>query len=76
MGERLNRVWPLPVLTTAVLAGGYAWLGSVVGNVPGALIGAAAGLVTSGALYLAVDRAVSGPQGHRAGPGPRRPGAY
>ena len=75
MGERLCRVWSLTVLTTVVLAGGYAWLGFFVGNEPGALIGAAVGLVTSGVLYLAVDRAVSGPRGHRAAPGPRRPGA-
>jgi hypothetical protein len=44
------------------LAGGYAWLGFFVGGVPGALVGAAAGLVTSGVLHLAVNRAVSGPR--------------
>ncbi|GHE82538.1 hypothetical protein [Streptomyces griseoaurantiacus] len=58
----LGRVWSLSVLATMVLAGGYAWLGFFVGGVPGALIGAAAGLVTSGVLHLAVNRAVSGPR--------------
>jgi hypothetical protein len=62
VSERLSRVWSLSVLATTVLAGGYGWLGFFVGGVPGALIGAAAGLVTSGGLHLAVNRAVSGPR--------------
>ncbi|WP_340380305.1 hypothetical protein U5640_32110 [Streptomyces sp. SS7] len=62
VSERLSRVWSLSVLATMVLAGGYGWLGFFVGGVPGALIGAAAGLVTSGGLHLAVNRAVSGPR--------------
>ncbi|MEU3344935.1 hypothetical protein ABZ723_08015 [Streptomyces sp. NPDC006700] len=73
MGGHLRGVWSLSALTTVMLAGGYAWLGSLVGGVPGALAGAAAGLVTSGGLYLAVNRAVSGPRRHRPLPAPRRP---
>ncbi|MFF1300367.1 MULTISPECIES: hypothetical protein [unclassified Streptomyces] len=54
--------------TLAVLAGGYAWLGSVVGGLPGALLGCVAGLVLSGLLFLLVKSAVSGPRPpHRGG---------
>ncbi|WP_405818619.1 hypothetical protein OG241_26795 [Streptomyces sp. NBC_01390] len=55
-----------------VLASGYAWLGSLAGGMPGALLGALAGLSTSALLHVLVDRAVSGPGGHRTGP--RQPG--
>ncbi|WP_215449677.1 hypothetical protein [Streptomyces sp. ATCC 21386] len=72
MSEHVRKVWSLPVLTIAVLVGGYAWLGLFVAEIPGALIGGAVGLGACGALHLATDRAVSGPRGHR--PGVRRPG--
>lgn len=76
VGQRLSRVWFLPLLTTVVLVGGYAWLGSVIGGAPGALVGAAAGLLISGGLHMTMNRAVSGPRGHRPVPGPRRPDVY
>lgn len=73
---RIGGAWPLTAATLAVLAGGYGWLGSVVGGAPGALVGAAAGLTLSGLLYLLVGRAVSGPsplnRPRRAGAWPRR----
>ncbi|MFD3373832.1 MULTISPECIES: hypothetical protein [unclassified Streptomyces] len=56
--------------TLMVLAGGYAWLGSVVAGLPGALLGCAAGLLLSGLLHLLVESAVSGPRpSHRGGRG-------
>ncbi|GGV83598.1 hypothetical protein GCM10010512_29220 [Streptomyces thermoviolaceus subsp. thermoviolaceus] len=65
---RFGGASPLTAATLAVLAGGYGWLGFVVGGAPGALAGAAAGLALSGLLYLLVERAVSGPRPvHRPG---------
>ncbi|UXX91359.1 hypothetical protein N7U49_01490 [Streptomyces sp. AD2-2] len=66
----LSEAWSLSVLTTGLLAGGYAWLGFLVAGTAGALFGAVAGLSTSALLHLLVNRAVSGPRGRRpAGPG-------
>ncbi|MFJ3493817.1 hypothetical protein ACIPPJ_09455 [Streptomyces sp. NPDC086091] len=73
-GDRLRRVCSLPVLTAALLTAGYAWLGLLVGHGPGAVTGALLGLVTSGALRVAVGRAVSGPR-RRCPPSARRRGA-
>lgn len=67
---RIDGAWPLSAATLGVLAGGYAWLGSVVGGLPGALLGCVAGLVLSGLLFLLVESAVSGPRPpHRRGRG-------
>ncbi|NNN31105.1 hypothetical protein HLK59_12115 [Streptomyces sp. S3(2020)] len=74
VGEHLGRVWSLSALTVVVLVGGYSWLGLFLGRWPGALIGAAVGMVVCGGLHLAVNRAVSGPSDRRAVPGSRRPG--
>ncbi|MFD3307291.1 hypothetical protein [Streptomyces sp. NPDC058694] len=59
---RIDGAWPLGAATLMVLAGGYAWLGSVVVGLPGALLGCAAGLLLSGLLHLLVESAVSGPR--------------
>ncbi|MEU3278868.1 hypothetical protein [Streptomyces antibioticus] len=75
VSERLRRLWSLSVLTTALLAGGYAWLGSLIGEEPGAVAGAVIGLVMSGGLHMTVNRAVSGPRGRRPAAAHRRPGA-
>ncbi len=62
--------WPLTAATLAVLAGGYAWLGSAFGGPSGALIGCAAGLALSALLRLLVETATSGPPRVRhRGPG-------
>lgn len=67
---RIGRVWPLGIATSVLPAAGYAWLGSVVNGLPGALVGCAAGLTLSGLLFLVVESAVSGPRpAHRSGRG-------
>ncbi|MFJ3759288.1 hypothetical protein [Streptomyces sp. NPDC090080] len=58
--ELLGRVWSLATLTLVVVAGGYAWLGLLVGGISGALAGAVFGLATAGVLHVLADRAVSG----------------
>ncbi|MFG2375218.1 hypothetical protein ACGFY9_27520 [Streptomyces sp. NPDC048504] len=59
----------MSVLTTGLLASGYAWLGFFAGGTAGALVGGFVGLSTSALLHLLVSRAVSGPRGRRpAGP--------
>lgn len=70
LGSRIGGAWLLTAATVAVLASGYAWLGSLVDGVPGALVGGASGLVLSGLLLLLVESAVSGSRkAHRRGPG-------
>ncbi|MEU2990468.1 hypothetical protein ACPCAJ_32120 [Streptomyces griseoincarnatus] len=71
---RLKGLWSLSVLTTVLVAGGYAWLGSLVGEGPGAVAGAVIGLGMSGGLHMTVDRVVSGPGGRRPAAASRRPG--
>lgn len=70
LGSRSGGAWLLIAATVTVLASGCAWLGSLVGGMPGALVGCAPGLVLSGLLLLLVESAVSGPhKSHLRGPG-------
>ncbi|GHI03599.1 hypothetical protein Scel_19200 [Streptomyces cellostaticus] len=59
--RRLGDVEPLSLLATGLLGCGYAWLGLLACAVPGALAGAALGILMSGMVHVAVRRAVSGP---------------
>lgn len=56
----VGSAWLLPAATVAVLAGGYGWLGEMIGGTAGAVVGCLVGLVISGLLYLLVERAVCG----------------